>query len=190
MIPFNSDRINIIEIIETYGKQSLYVINVYLPRQACKISDFKKHVDILEEMVNDCRSSGEVIIVGDMNSHFGKDLGSRFSGKSTSNATYLNMCIKRCNLIIMDGDKNICSGPCHTFNVPGVGRSYIDHCVATPMIASYTNGIRILEDCVINTSDHLPVLISLNIHKSKIADYKCNVLPRFIIMSLNIAKWR
>ena len=125
----DSDRILAIEITRLYNDKSLFVIGVYLPHRACKISSFENEVTMLADLVARVKHRGEIVIIGDMNCHFGDECGSRCWGKSTRNANTLMKIFDRCDLKVIDLDGDVCTGPNFTFHVDGVGTSYIDHCV-------------------------------------------------------------
>ena len=110
--------------------------------------------------IEQCKTKGEVVIIGDINCHFGTDIDSRFWGKSTPNAKKMLQEIYKQNLAVVDG-QHMCDGPNYTFHVEGVGTSYVDHCIASPGALSCINKCSVLEDCIINTSDHLPITITI-----------------------------
>ena len=164
IIECDSDRICGIEIADAIAGRSLFIINVYLPHQACKIANFQSHVTILCDLIIRCKDIGEVVIIGDTNCHFGADVGERFSGRSTKNAAYLLNAIDMCGLDILDSMYDMCKGPNYTFNVEGVGSSYIDHCFTSSLVTCISS-CQILEDCILNTSDHLPLIVVVEITK-------------------------
>ena len=157
----NSDRICAIEVLGAIYGRSLFVFNVYLPHQQCKISSFVDQVNILEESINKCKLNGEVVVIGDTNCHFGADVGDRFYGVSTKNAKHLLHAMNNCDLELYDHSNNQCKGPCYSFHVAGVGTSYIDHCFVSPLTAGCITKCEVHEDCILNTSDHLPISITI-----------------------------
>jgi hypothetical protein len=90
--------------------------------------------------------------------------------------------INRQSLVIVDGNDKLCSGPCYTFNCDNVGQSYIDHVIVSNIIALNIAHSQVLDDCIENTSDHLPVTLCIDIDdipqplvkqpKSKVAWHK------------------
>ncbi len=77
-----------------------------------------------------CLLNGEVIVIGDTNSHFGSEVGYRCWGQTTCNARKLLTCCNNHRLKIVGiGEKG--EGPEYTFHVEGVGSSYIDHCIVS-----------------------------------------------------------
>ncbi len=56
---------------------------------------------------------------------------------------------------------SIATGPVHTFHVNGVGSSYIDHCIVSKGCSYLIKQCGVINDTIQNTSDHLPVFITL-----------------------------
>ena len=64
---------------------------------------------------------------------------------------------------MLDANHKHCSGPAYTFAVENVGSSYVDHCIISQMLLNNNIQIEVLPDCVLNTSDHLAMLCSLEL---------------------------
>ncbi len=79
-IECESDRICAIEVIGLCHERSVFVIGVYLPHTGCTIANFNEEVGILSDLVGKCKQEGEVIIIGDTNCNFGKQVAPRFNG--------------------------------------------------------------------------------------------------------------
>ncbi len=60
-----------------------------------------------------------------------------------------------------------CKGPNYTFFVPGVGRSYIDHCIVWDDLYDKIETCTVIEDSICNTSDHLAMVIKKHITLTK-----------------------
>ena len=159
-IECQSDRICCIEIIGGCDGKNLYVIGVYLPQRNSNISSFDEELETLGNIVCECLVKGEVLIIGDLNCHFGAENGSRFWGSSTPNAKKMLQWIVNSNMVIIDAEEHV-KGPNYTFNVEGVGRSYIDHCVGSSHISSLVKSCEVCNDCILNTSDHLPIKVEI-----------------------------
>ena len=138
------------------------IIGAYLPQSACKNDNFYDELIVLDELLTRCLSSGEVILMGDLNCHFGSECGPRGWGKTTAHARALHKVLARHGLTIVDL-QNKCTGPNFTYHVPGIGKSYIDHCVISETLCKTVIKCNIIDDCIVNTSDHLPVAVSLDI---------------------------
>jgi endonuclease/exonuclease/phosphatase family metal-dependent hydrolase len=156
----NSDRICAIELIGECKNDSLFIISVYMPHSACKIASYEGHVNILNGLIQECKQRGEVVVIGDMNCKFSNEMGPRFSGTCSDNAKYMTTCLYSNNMTVLDG-LALCNGPCYTFCVEGVGKSYIDHVAVTEGLVEGLIDCVVHEDCVLNTSDHLPISVTL-----------------------------
>ena len=159
-VEVNSDRICAIEIIGEYTHSSVFIIGVYLPQAACKIDSFENHVNILNELIQQCQRQGDVIVIGDWNCQFSNEHGSRFNSNITNNGRLMASCIYRNNLSIVDG-LDLCSGPLYTYQVEGVGQSYIDHIAVSEGLVGHILKCAVIDDCVSNTSDHLPITVTI-----------------------------
>ena len=134
VIECNSDRIAILEVFNACYNRSIFIIGVYLPQQQCKTTSFTEHLDELSSIIDRHKNEGEILIIGDMNTHFGNEVAKRYHGNSTKNAKLCKDLIDKHELYIVDGDENLCSGPTYTFHVEGVGTSYIDHCIVSELL--------------------------------------------------------
>jgi exonuclease III len=161
LIKCKSDRLCAIEIVNTYQKRSLVVIGVYLPQLKCKITNFDVHMEEIESIVGLYKSHCEICIIGDFNCQFSNDVGNRFWGSTTTNGKKILQMIQANDLCIVDADENMCTGPNYTFFVEGVGRSYIDHCVMSSHAKMKVTNCEIFDDCQENTSDHLPISVTV-----------------------------
>jgi len=180
-VKVNSDRICGIKL-SNCGEHNtdLYIFGVYMPHQNCTISDFGDHLAQLEDAVNKSSKFGEVVILGDFNCHFGDELGSRFWGKTTRNARQMSKMFERNGLVILDKDSN-CTGPTYTFNVDGVGSSYVDHIVVSKPLTSCIVSCHVEEDDLANTSDHLPVCCTVELSA---------VVSRVPVKQQSSVKWK
>ena len=164
VLHINSDRICTIQVSNVgASKSNLYIFGVYLPQRQCHIADFNTHLSKLEELVSTCQNDGEIMIIGDLNCHFGVEHGDRYWGMTTRNAKTFNDMATRRGLYLMDSESKLCSGPMYTFNVEGVGCSYIDHCVVSKSLVPHISSCNIIADCILNTSDHLPISVSVDL---------------------------
>ena len=82
-------------------------------------------------------------------------------------------CVNDNEMIVLDASHNSCTGPSYTFAVENVGCSYVDHCVISQMLLNYKIHAEVLPDCILNTSDHLAMVCSLEV-KQEIE--KCDVI--------------
>ena len=184
-IPIDCDRI--IGIRVKLVRRDLCVFNIYLP---CSQSDphemdiiFDKCNEILAEYNEIC----DVIFIGDFNMDFGKLGGPRGNGSPSTTANrflellyndrYQLICYDMCNSAI---------GPKYTFNRDGIGRSWIDHIFGPISISNRIASCGVLEEHVLNVSDHLPVFIVLLLNggdtqgntNSKVYESPCNLYSK------------
>ena len=102
----------------------------------------------------------EFTIIGDFNCHVDKGDNDRAWGKTCSNGAKLLTLIDSYNMTIADLDNNS-TGPTYTFLNTRGDLLYIDHCVLSPRLVNDVIQCSILDDCTQNTSDHLPVSLSI-----------------------------
>ena len=96
--------------------------------------------------------------------------------KTTSNASKLKLLTERQSRSIIDLQP-ICIGPVYTFHVDRVGTSYIDHCIASYRLIDKVISCQVLEETIINTSDHLPVRLTIDIVLPKVTYSNQNRVP-------------
>ena len=154
-----SDRICVIRV-HPPGPRCMNVIAVYLPQSDCRIADYQTQLDILESTVTECMQSGQVVIIGDWNAHYGEEWGPRGVGRTTTNGHKTKPFLERCSLHIADMAHNS-SGPTYTYCGENGGMSYIDHCVISPGLKPLIRSCSVVADVALNTSDHLPVRITM-----------------------------
>ena len=147
----SSDRMCVVQI--DIGGRLVYVISVYLPHAACKVSDLKVEMSQLENLIDNCKTMGEVVAIGDMNVHFGSEYGGRCWGSTSTNGKRLMSCLKSHDMCVVDiVEKGIGEG--YTFASTN-SMSYIDHCAVFNSLFSVIEQCNVLEDDIRNTLDHL-----------------------------------
>ena len=155
----SSDRMCVVQI--DIDGRLVYVISVYLPHATCKVSDFKVEMSQLENLIDNCKTMGEVVVIGNMNVHFASEYGGRCWGSTSPNGKRLMSCLKSHDMCVVDiGEKG--SGEGYTFASTN-GMSYIDHCAVSNSLFSAVEQCNVLEDDIRNTSDHLAIKLSLNL---------------------------
>ena len=156
-----TDRICAIQLNE--NGQRYYIISVYLPHQNCKIDDFENELNELRKVCEMCLTDGSVIIMGDVNSHFSSFYGPRCSGKTTTNGKKFACTMNKCNLEILD-ISSAGRGPCYTWHSEdGKLQSYIDHVMVSQSMRPLVKYCEVIEDCITNVSDHLPLILGLKL---------------------------
>ena len=153
LMKLGSDRLLVIEI---NGPVKWYIVAVYLPQQACAIASFHEELAQLQTIITKLTGKGSILIVGDFNCHLGEDCGKRGWGTTTPQGRLLKDICMENQLEIADLSDR-CSGPKYTYMSYQGHCSYIDHCIVDKMSYGKIKAIRILEENITNTSDHLPL---------------------------------
>ena len=155
----NSDRLSAIQICFNHVKYC--IISVYLPHQSCTISNYEQELAELEYLCNKFSETSSVIVIGDCNAHLDNSQGVRAWGKATKNGKLFSQSMARCDMKIVDTTE-VATGPIYTFTSGG-GLSYIDHCAVTRDLLSFVSNCRIIEDDILNTSDHLAISVTISV---------------------------
>ena len=154
-----SDRMAVLEL--NTENMIMFIISVYLPQQRCQISNYDNELDILQSVLDECGPKGPCIILGDTNAHFSQMYGSRGWGNSNLNAPKLHKLALQNDMTIADlGESGY--GPCHTYS-GWHGHSYLDHCIVSNSIMSDILSCSVVNDSVLNVSDHLAMLVNISI---------------------------
>ena len=168
-----SDRLLVIEV---NGLTKWYIVAAYLPQQACTIASFHSELALLQQIVTDLMAEGSILIVGDLNCHFGEECGKRGWGTTTPHGTLIkHMCIDN-QLEIADLTER-CHGPKYTYTSHKGHLSYIDHCIVDKKSSLKVKTMKIIDEDPMNTSDHLPLEVELVTHDDQVND-KPDVEPR------------
>ncbi len=167
-----SDRMCAIELCIP-PSQRIMIVSVYLPHRASTVANYAEQLTELENMVNQATLVGSIVILGDINAHFGNESGPRCWGKTSHNGHEFSRFVQRNQLNIIDISE-MAHGPVYTFHshTRHEGESYIDHCIVSQDVAEYVTKCCVYEDQVVNTSDHLPVglWLQININANTVCD--------------------
>lgn len=161
-----SDRICAVEL-DVHGNL-FFIVSVYLPYQKCKIADFEEQLAILGSMLATFKIQGEVVIMGDMNAHLGAEYGTRGWGSTSVNGKKLAHFAEHHNLVFGDMS-DLCVGPVYTFMNEMGQYSYIDHILLSAETLQSINDCGVIDESPSNTSDHLPLYISLHLRNCTIS---------------------
>lgn len=153
-----SDRICAIEVMMP-ATRNVIVISVYLPHRASTVAKYTDELVILEDLVEKATSNNwGIVMLGDINAHFGCEFGGRGWGTTSHNGHEFSRLVDRNELCIIDiTDKAY--GPVYTFQsrTRHAGISYIDHCVVSDNVKDSVLKVCVYDDCIMNSSDHLPL---------------------------------
>ncbi len=105
-------------------------------------------------------SLGPVVVVGDFNAHLGKLAGPKGLGDANTQGVMLHDLICRCDLnAVTQGCA--ASGEKHTYK-SGSTMTTVDYVLMDLVAASFMSSCVTLSEVDLNTSDHLPISVSLN----------------------------
>ena len=142
------------------NNNTMYVVAVYMPQPTCVVADYTQVLLKLENIIGELMSSGEVMIIGDINGHLGPEYGCRGWGKSSKNGKIFMNMVEKYNMLAIDmGYK--CTGPTYTFS-SARGKSYIDHCIVSRLLNDCVR-CEVIEDSIHNISDHLAIRALCNL---------------------------
>ena len=144
------------------GYELLFIIGVYLPSASHNLEEYCEYFDYLWALYDSLSSNGKVILMGDFNGDLGNSLGDK--GKREPNERGLKLLslgndfnLSPVNLM------NMCTGPLETFNsFCGRHHSTLDYIFVPNCFRSSIESARTFEDDPDNTSDHLPIQMTLN----------------------------
>ena len=159
----SSDRI--IGLKVQISNEWLSVFNVYLPSSKVNNgSEFHAVLDELESLLLEYSANSKIIVMGDFNCHIGDRGGPRGEGQcSTYGSRLLNVLNNEyIQCICCDMSYNAL-GPKYTFDKPGIGRSWIDHIFVSQDLYNNVANCYVLDDELLNVSDHLPVAMYINV---------------------------
>ena len=146
--------------IQTRNNLIINVISIYLPAQGCPES-FPAVLDDLSEFVSSRELGSKTIICGDANADIGFLGGPRSKKKPTQRGVLFYEFLKRFNLTPVNLHSK-CKGPVNTFTGP-TGSSTIDYLTVPTEIADQVIDCNVLSEDVLNCSDHLPVVMSIDV---------------------------
>ena len=147
--------------LQLQDTSKLFIVGVYMPHQNCKISNFRYEMDTLAELIGELSATGNVLLIGDTNCHFGPEHGPRGWGRTTANGRAFIDVMYKCGMVMIDLDDKT-SGPTYTYCFRK-GRSYIDNCAITCDAFYAIRSCKVLADEIRNVSDHLAITAELQL---------------------------
>lgn len=147
----------------------IYVFSVYMPASSRHLDVFNETLDILESLVSVYTEKGRVMIIGDLNV---KISGPRYHFSRNNRSTLFETFLKRNNLVSVNVQSD-CKGPEYTFCPVTEKCTMIDHIILEASMLDLVEKSEVLDECVINTSEHLPVLCSVGIPTVPIKKCAC-----------------
>ena len=141
--------------------------SVYMPASSRPIEVFNDQLEMLETLISVYSKRGRVLVLGDMNV---KIRGPRYKFTSDRRTELFASFLRRADMVSANV-QSLCSGPVHTF-YPTTGNSTtIDHILIQNDISDLINFCKVLDDHALNTSEHRPVICSVNVGNLNV--YNC-----------------
>jgi len=151
------------------GGQKLFIFAVYLPHAGEKVDEYRQHVDMLRDLYRKYENEGTVIFMGDFNADVGEQGGPRGKGSPSRNGSELAEILSELEMTSLNLS-HICTGPVETFETKNTkNKSTIDHIIVPGEIVAEVISCKVMEDDVLNMSDHKPVIAIL---KNKPKEWK------------------
>ncbi len=162
-------------MISSQNGSNPYVLSVYRPHESCRIAKYVDVIIDLKTYVAALQSHGVVIVIGDINSHFGSQWGPRGCGLTSRNRNIIRDFLRN-NALTCDDLTELCTGPVYTYCKADLSKSYLDLC-----IISQSHGCLQLEISLVlmeyNNGNHdlarNPILVTVKVglHLTKCIDY-------------------
>ena len=137
----------------------LNIFSVYMPARGCK-GDLDSTLDELAAVLENTETGSLNIVGGDLNGDVGSLGGGRGKRGPSTEGRKVFRFATNCSLTFANLDSRT-TGPVCTHNGP-TGSSCIDYIMIPDYLRSKVISCAVLEEEVLNTSDHNPVCISLN----------------------------
>ena len=145
--------------IQIPNSQCMYIFAAYMPASSRPNDVFIEHIDLLESLYLCYSGKGKVVIIGDMNV---KVEGSRYTFEKCFRSVLFKEFLDRCHLISINVQSS-CEGPLFTF-YPQTGHcTAIDHIIVQSDMYDLVTHCEVLDDDVINPSEHHPIICTMSI---------------------------
>lgn len=156
----DDDRITGISI-QLKNSANIFIICVYMPSTDYPIEIYRNYIQSVNDLYDQYSSIGKVILIGDWNAELS---GDRYTSRLDAQSMELQA---MCDILDLSSlcTSMKCSGPSYSFDPfeSGKNRSLIDHVLVQGSSLDLVESCAILNDKPFNTSDHLPIVFSLNV---------------------------
>lgn len=153
--------------------QHIYIVCVYMPSSNVSLSNFKSHMERLEDVINQLFYRGKVVVMGDFNAHIGCHGGPRSFNRLNDKGRLLVDAMIRLNLISVNSQE-FAEGPTETFFAnDGLCLTTVDHILLHPESIHLVTSCKVGTDHCKNLSYHLPIYCKLNVPVEQCHPKKC-----------------
>ena len=153
--------------IQTHNNISIAILSVYMPANGSR-DNLSVSLDELEGVIGSLGDSVIPIVCGDFNGNMGTLGGKKGTGTPTKAGKYVKRFMDNQNMIAVNM-LNIATGSINTFECHN-GKSIIDYFMIPSYLESEVCRCHTGSYSDLNTSDHLPIEVTLNI----------SMLPRMV----------
>ena len=81
-----TDRMCVIKILTAKSERDIIFVGVYKPHRTCKIANYDDEIEKLEEIVKNAYTEKcHIVVMGDINAHFGVEVDDRCWGQTSTN---------------------------------------------------------------------------------------------------------
>ena len=157
----DSDRMCGIRIKTKNSQAVLSIIAVYLPCADLGPDYYRECLMELERITEDSKQLGPTVIMGDFNAHLGTLGGPKGCGDPNSQGVLLHELLRRSGLFVASLS-NHAEGPDYTF-WRGDTHTTDDYVLMDVDVASIMSSCMIHDVACLNTSDHLPLSVTVNV---------------------------
>ena len=146
--------------LETENTLILNIFSAYLPDTSSN-DDFETNLDELSCAIDQMETGSQTILCGDLNGDVGNSMGNKGIKTAKNQGKTIVRFAERYHLfpVNMDG---ITSGPVHTYEGP-FSESTLDYVMIPHNMRQQVINSRVAVDEILNTSDHRPVEITLDL---------------------------
>ena len=157
---FSNEWICIVKLLDGDGNVILTILGAYLPHKNCVRENFTNVINNISSYI-EIHKCNNYIILGDLNSHIGEGYkgGNRSWGRTCTNGRNLLRFVKDYDITICDL-LDMSKGPTYTYQSSCGYISYIDHCLISNSLLKYLQQCEVIDEHVLNNSDHLPIYCS------------------------------
>ena len=143
-----------------HSQRSLTILCVYMPSADQPQELYSSYLETVEHAVSQFSDDGPLVVMGDLNAHFGSS--ERDASQECNSRGLLWLNLNESHSLHNISSSALSSGPPYTYSSGG-HTSTIDYVLGNIDAVRGISSCEILEGHPLNTSDHLPILCSLNL---------------------------
>ncbi|XP_064638347.1 uncharacterized protein LOC135494360 [Lineus longissimus] len=143
------------------SQRPVFFFMANLPSSNYPTNFYAEYVDYLFELCEFYSPTGEIVIMGDLNAQIS---GERTPSVASCQRTRALQSLLDRLILLSIPVSNLCSGPAYTFDpFEGSDKTLIDHICVSPVMLENAQCSKVIDEELLNTSDHLPVFTILKL---------------------------